>query len=512
MGTTSSYGQILRSSSIVGGAQAANYVISLLRVKIVAVLLGPSGVGLIGLYTSAIGLVGTVSGLGVGASGVREIVRANARDNPEEIARTVIVLRRACWATGFLGWALAVLFREPISIAMTGSPEHGAAVALLGATLLLGAVSSGQLALLQGLRRIGDLARANVTGALAGSIVTIVIYFALGEAGVVPSLITAALVTLACSYWFARRVAFTPASIGWRETWRGFTGLVGLGLAFMWGGLLSAGVDLLTRAIIVRRFGVEGAGMYQAAWALSGVFASFVLSAMGTDFYPRLTAAIGDREKAVRAVNEQTEIGVLLALPGLLAALVFAPLAVRLLYAPQFLPAAELLPWMALGVFGRVVSWPVGFVQLAMGASRWFVATETIFFGLQAMMTYWLVERCGIAGAAYAFAAIYALHVAATLWVARVLIGFTWSREARAVILTSAGFVGLAFGAQYLGSHSASLAAGATLTSVSALFSLRGLAWRLGEDNRLVKWLLLVPGCRHLLAGRTANLVVGGRK
>jgi PST family polysaccharide transporter len=57
--STSSYGQILKSSSIVGGAQAINYVVGLLRTKAVALLLGPSGVGLVGLYVSAIGLVGT---------------------------------------------------------------------------------------------------------------------------------------------------------------------------------------------------------------------------------------------------------------------------------------------------------------------------------------------------------------------------------------------------------------------------------------------------------------------
>ncbi|MGC1863482.1 MAG: O-antigen translocase [Methylocystis sp.] len=483
-----SYGQILRSSSIVGGAQAANYLIGLARVKLVAMLLGPTGVGLVGLYTSATGLLGVISEMGVSSSGVREIVRAYGQDNAEEAARTVLILRRVCWATGLFGWGLAILFREQISTLMTGSPKHAGAIAWLGSTLLLSAISSGQLALLQGLRRIGDLARANVFGALVGSIVTVLIYFALGQAGIVPALIVAALLSLAGSYWFTRRIEVAPVTIDWSQTWRGFRRLIGLGLAFMWSAVLIAGLDMATRSIIVRDFGIEAAGIYQAAWALSGIFANFVLSAMGTDFYPRLTAAIHDKSLAVRAVNEQTEIGILLALPGLLAALVFAPLAIKLLYTQQFLPAADLLPWMALGVFGRVVSWPMGFVQLSMGAWRWFAASETIFIGIQGLAMYWMVERFGIIGTAYAFAATYALYIVAMLWVTRVLIGFSWSAETQKLILTASLFVGAALILRVAASEFVEFAVGGPLTAAACVFSLRELAARLGKGTAAPKW------------------------
>jgi PST family polysaccharide transporter len=95
-GEKNSYGQILRSSSIVGGAQAANYLIGLARVKLVAMLLGPTGVGLVGLYMSATGFVGTVSGLGVGSSAVREIVRAYGQGDPQEAAGRPAFLG-GCW-------------------------------------------------------------------------------------------------------------------------------------------------------------------------------------------------------------------------------------------------------------------------------------------------------------------------------------------------------------------------------------------------------------------------------
>ena len=42
-----SYRQILRSSAIIGGASAINIVIGLVKMKAVALLLGPAGVGIV---------------------------------------------------------------------------------------------------------------------------------------------------------------------------------------------------------------------------------------------------------------------------------------------------------------------------------------------------------------------------------------------------------------------------------------------------------------------------------
>jgi PST family polysaccharide transporter len=64
---------------------------------------------------------------------------------------------------------------------------------------------------------------------------------------------------------------------------------------------------------------------------------------MGADYYPRLTGVAHDHAAVNRLVNEQTEIGLLLAVPGLLATLALAPWIIRLFYTSEFLPAVELL-------------------------------------------------------------------------------------------------------------------------------------------------------------------------
>ena len=87
--------------------RVSNYLIGLLRVKIVAVLLGPTGQGLLGLYTSAMGFIGTVSGLGVGGSSVREVVLAFGRDDAVEAARTIRILRARLLGDG-MPWLAVV--------------------------------------------------------------------------------------------------------------------------------------------------------------------------------------------------------------------------------------------------------------------------------------------------------------------------------------------------------------------------------------------------------------------
>jgi len=79
----SSHRQIFKSTALIGGTQVINMGIGIVRTKALAMLLGPAGIGLAGLYTSAVGIVGAMSGLGINASGVRQIAEASdARMTP----------------------------------------------------------------------------------------------------------------------------------------------------------------------------------------------------------------------------------------------------------------------------------------------------------------------------------------------------------------------------------------------------------------------------------------------
>src|SRR5262245_31092755 len=88
------YGQILKSSALIGGSTVATVVTSAARNKAMALLLGEAGVGLMGLYSQSLLLAQSIAGMGINGSGVRQIAEAVGSGESDRVARTATVLRR----------------------------------------------------------------------------------------------------------------------------------------------------------------------------------------------------------------------------------------------------------------------------------------------------------------------------------------------------------------------------------------------------------------------------------
>ena len=194
-------------------------------------------------------------------------------------------------------------------------------------------VSDGQAALIQGMRRIGDLARIGVVGSLLGAIVSVALVAAMGENGVVPALVAiAAIGSSALLVLQPQGRRRTRHAVPGAEMRAEAASLLQLGLAFMASGLLMMGAALLVRVFVLRQLGVEAAGLFHATWSLGGLYVGFVLQAMGADFYPRLVGVDHNKPRANRLVNEQAQVSLLLAGPGVVATLALAPLVLALFY------------------------------------------------------------------------------------------------------------------------------------------------------------------------------------
>jgi PST family polysaccharide transporter len=428
--TKESYHRILKGTSIIGGASFISIVIGLLRTKVLALLLGPSGVGLASLYTGLMGTASTVATMGLGVVGTRQIAEAYSKEDTHAIK----VARRALfWGTmalaaagGLVVWSL----RSVLAVQALGNASYSRAVGWLSIGVALSVAGASQAALIQGMRRIGDIARLNVFGSAISTVLGIGLLWRWGNSGLVAYILVAPLASFALGHFYVSRLPKAGTeSVTVHELTREWKMLLRLGLAMVGAGLVQQFAQLWIRIDVARVLGAQSLGQYQAAWTISMQYVSFVLLAMGTDYYPRLTGVIHDHKAASILVNEQTEVATLLSAPVFIAMISVAPWVIHLLYAASFTPAIEILRWQILGDVLKVASWPLGFLILAAGDGKTFFLTETTSLLVLTGLITGLAPIMGLPITGIAYLAMYVFYLPLVYWLARRRIGFHWSRS-----------------------------------------------------------------------------------
>ena len=140
-----SHVEALKSTSIIGGSTAITILIRMVRTKVLAILLGPAGIGLEAIYDSVISLARIGVDMGISSSGVRQIASAVGSGSQSTIAATVFTLRRVCLLLGLIGAAALFLTREQVSKLAFGNADHAFDIGLLSVILLFVALRAGRV-------------------------------------------------------------------------------------------------------------------------------------------------------------------------------------------------------------------------------------------------------------------------------------------------------------------------------------------------------------------------------
>lgn len=374
----SSYRQIMKATSLFGGVQVFTIIISIIRSKFIAVLLGPVGMGISGLLTSTTNFIGGLTEFGLGTSAVRDVASANSKGNDIRIATVVTVLRRWVWVTGTLGTLVMLVLSPWLSQLTFGNRDYTLAFIWISITLFFTQLSNGQFVILQGMRKLQYLAKASVTGSALGLIITVPLYYKFGVHGIVPSIIIASLISLLLSWYFAKKIKIKPVKVSRIRTIAEGKNMLIMGFMISLSGLISIGVSYIVRIYISNTGGVEQVGLYSAGFAIITTYVGLIFTAMGTDYYPRLSAVAHSNELCKQTINQQAEIALLILAPILMVFLVFIQFMVIILYSNKFITIDTMIHWAALGILFKAASWAIGFIILAKGDSKLFFWNELI--------------------------------------------------------------------------------------------------------------------------------------
>lgn len=422
------YGNIFKATALFSGVKVFQILISIVRSKLVAMLIGPIGMGINNLLSSTIITVNHFTACGLQTSAVREVAKAHGTGDENKINTTITVLRFFVWITGMLGTLIVFFFSSALSQFAFGSTDYSLAFKCLSVYLIVTQINSGQVALLQGTFHYKYIAKSSIIGQIIGLLITIPIYYFLREKGIVPVLIITAFIPLCINYFFTRKIPFAKVHLPVKEMFKQGKDMMTLGIVLALGGLIGNLSSYIMNIFLSHNASVEEVGLYGAGIAIANQYIFMVLSAMSTDYVPRISALSGNPTEQVKAINKQIELVMLLMLPLLVAMISFAKIAIAILYTEQFYEIAPMLRLFMLGMFFQAITWCLSYAVVARGDKKAFLFTE--FYNLVVSISLKIggFLLWGLVGIGIAFIIDYILEFLLIFIVSKRKFGFAFTK------------------------------------------------------------------------------------
>ena len=401
---------VFKSTSLFGAVQVFNILVSVIRSKVVALWIGPTGMGILGLLMSTLKVVGEFTKLGLSTTAVREIAQTENKGNAQETNLIIATIKKVVWFTGFFGVIMTLILSPLLSYLAFDGYDYTLAFVWVSISLLFNQLSAGQLAILQGFRKLRLLAKANLLGNVSGLVISLPLYYFFRLDAIVPVIIASSFVALVVSWSYSKQVNFKTGKLSNSEAYNKARGMLHLGLMLSLRGSITLVAAYLFQLYLSHVGGIDEVGYYIAGFMIINSYVGMVFNAMRTDYFPKLSGIIDNLEDVNKTVSNQSVIGILIIGPLVVAFLSFLPLIVRLLYTPSFLVIIAFVSWAILGVLFKTLSFSMGYVILAKGDSKLFIKTAVFFNTVMLVFNILGYHFYGLEGLGISFFLYYIIH------------------------------------------------------------------------------------------------------
>lgn len=373
-----SYEHVLKYMGLFGGIQGMGIAISLLRNKLVAVLLGPDGMGLISLFNSSIKFVSDSTSFGISVSAIKNLSEAYEKGDEEELQRLMLIVRSWGLLTALLGMFMLMAAGPLLSSQTFSWGNHTLHYIFLSPVVAMMAITGVEMAILKSTGKLRNIAVITMYTMLSSLFIAVPIYFFFGMKGIVPTIVLTTFAQMVATVSYSYR--HFPLSFSFRSSvLREGLGIVWLGIAFVVAGIFGSGADFIIRSYINNVAGLDMVGFYNSGYMMTIIYGGMIFTAMETDFFPRLSAVNKDREACNLTINRQIEVSLLIVSPMLVAIIIFLPIIIPLLFSDKFLPVVGLIQLMMLALYFRAIKLPVSYLTISKGDSFAYMLLEATY-------------------------------------------------------------------------------------------------------------------------------------
>lgn len=375
MSSEKSYREIFKATSIFGGVQVFIILLGIVRTKVIAIIIGAAGVGLMGLLLNFVNVINAISGLGIQYSSVRFIAELKSKQDQIIVSKVIRIL---ALFSAILGMVLSILFSKEIAQVLFKDTGKANFIIILSLAVFFFTLEGTELAILQGYRKIKTLAKARVLSGIFALIITLPIYYFYKLEGIAYSVALIYLINFITILFFSDYKSNFKVRINFDVFIIKSKSILNLGVAFAISSVLTLASAFLIKTYISNSDSLTELGFYEAGYVLVNSYAGLIFIAMAKDYYPRLSKYNTDNKKLELMSNQQIEIGMLIILPMLVFIIVFMDLIIKILYTKDFVVVKDYLYFALTGIVFKLISWSQSYIILAKGKSKIFIVYEII--------------------------------------------------------------------------------------------------------------------------------------
>lgn len=376
---SNAYDRIIKYTGLFGGVQGIVTLITIVRTKLVSMLLGPNGFGINESFNRTLNLVKSTTDLGIPFSAVKSVSECR-EGRSEQLEESVLITRTWALLTAMAGMLLCILLAPAFSYwAFDGDRGYTLSFLLLSPMAAFSAITGGETAIMKGSGMLGQLAKSQLLMVLATLCISVPVLWTMGLPGIAPSLVLVSFASMVITCCFSfRRFPYRVRLFSREMLTKGF-GMIRLGVFFTITSFFGSGAFTIIANYLMKNGSAEETGIYSAGYLLISYLGMFVFSAMESDYFPSISAVNQDREKINQLANSQTEVALLLMAPIVVGFILFSGVIVSLLLTPKFAEAVPMARFAAVGLMFKCLTQPLSYISLAKGDSRTFMIQEVLY-------------------------------------------------------------------------------------------------------------------------------------
>lgn len=466
-----SYRHILKYTGVFGSVQGLNVLISLVRNKCVALLLGPSGMGLVSLLNTAMSLLSQLTNLGIAMSAVRHVAELFDAGDEARLVHYIKIVRAWCLMAAFLGVVLCLVTAPLFDMFSFSWGNHTMHFLVLAPAIAMASVTGGEMAILKATRRLRPLAVIQIWSMVASLLIAVPLYYFFGETAIVPVITLMGLTSMLLTIGYSYRYYPLQLKGAWAELGEGIP-MVKLGVAFVLAGVVASATEMIIRSYLNMRGDLGHVGLYNASYMMTVTYAGMVFSAIDSDFFPRLSAVNQHITSSNAVINRQLEVSLLLVAPMLVGFIVGLPILIPLLFSEEFVPIIEMTQLAAMAMYMKVLTLPVAYLTLARGRSMSYLLLESTYFVFFVIAVIFCYDRWGLYGMSVALVLAHLFDLLQIHLYARYQFGYRLSRVVVLYSLMQCSFGVLTFCSTFIKEPLTYWVSGSMLFAVSLSFSL----------------------------------------